>query len=102
MYCQECGHEIPSGQRTCPSCGARSIPRRSSSLAAASFDQALADAKSAAKDLAKLTAKLSQRVAEKAGRAAKDPSSSARRGARRVASELDKAANEIERILRDL
>ena len=99
MYCQHCGHELPGGSRTCPSCHAPVGVSKSSDL---SFDQVVADAKRAAKDLASVTAQIAHRLAGKADRAAKDPSGSAKRGARRLADELDKARIEIEKILNDL
>jgi hypothetical protein len=66
------------------------------------FEQALGDAKRAAKHLAEATARLTKRVVTKAEVAAKDPSGSAKKAAHRVATELDAAAKEIDRILKDL
>jgi predicted nucleic acid-binding Zn-ribbon protein len=104
MYCQQCGRELPAGALTCPGCGSRVYRPWFSLSSDLSFDldQAVADAKAAAKDLASITARISQRVAASAERAAKDPSGSAKRGARRVVDELDKARHEIEKILSEL
>jgi hypothetical protein len=102
MYCQKCGQELPEGKFTCSTCGARTVPSGRLAQTGASFDQAVADAKSAAQALASTTAQLSQRLAAKAERAAKDPAGSAARGARRLSDELEKARKEIERILEEL
>jgi alkylhydroperoxidase/carboxymuconolactone decarboxylase family protein YurZ len=63
---------------------------------------AVRDTKRAAKDLAGATATLSKHLLRTATVAAKTPTASARRAATRVAKELDSAAKDIERILRDL
>ena len=62
----------------------------------------MSDTKRAAKDLASSAAKLSERLLSKAGVAAKDPKGSAKKAAKRVAHELEEAAHEIDRIVRDL
>jgi signal transduction histidine kinase len=67
-----------------------------------SIDQTVEELKRAAKDLATASARLSQRLLEKAGTAAKDPKGTARRAAETASHELDAAANEIRRLLRDL
>ena len=47
-------------------------------------------------------ATLSQRVVDKAADAARNPPAAAKRARRRAAEELEKAAREIDRIIRDL
>ena len=104
MYCQQCGHELPPGANNCPACGSQVVPPAHShrSGATLNLDEAIADAKKAAKDLVSITAQLSERLAAKAERVAKDPSGSAKRGVRRMATELDKARKEIDKILNNL
>ena len=69
-------------------------------------DETLKDAieatRRAAVELASSTVKLTKRVMDKADAAAKDPSGSVRKAAKRAAKEIDVAAREIERVLRDL
>jgi uncharacterized Zn finger protein (UPF0148 family) len=101
MFCQQCGKEIPAGSPTCPACGYFAMPR-GSTHAPGSMEEAVSELKRSAKELARATALLSKRVVEKAGTAAQDPSGTAKRTTRAVAKELDKAAQEIERVLRDL
>lgn len=103
MYCQGCGRELPSGVLTCPACGfATSVPGAAPSARTGSVDELVADLKRTAKELARDAAKLSQRAVDKAGEVARDPSNAAKRVSKKVADELDKAAQEIDRILRDL
>lgn len=64
--------------------------------------EALDATRRAAKDLASSTAKLAKRMAVKAESAGRDPSGAAKKVAHRVAKELDAAAKDIEKILRDL
>jgi hypothetical protein len=71
-------------------------------MARSELEQALGEAKHAAKELAVATARLTKRVVSKAEVAAKDPSGSAKKAAHRVATELDAAAKEIDRILKEL
>lgn len=99
MYCQQCGKELPQGSGACPACGYASGTTSSS---AATFDQLLKETKHAAKDLAATTAQLSKRLLAKARTAAKDPPGSAKKAAHRAAEELESAAREIDRILKDL
>jgi hypothetical protein len=67
-----------------------------------SIEQAVGELKRAAKDFARAAVDLSRRAAKKAEAAAKDPPGSTKRAAQVVSQELDKAAKEIDRILRDL
>jgi hypothetical protein len=71
-------------------------------MGATSIDDALAEVRRAAKEFGRAAADLSQRVVRKAGDAARDPPGSAKKVSRKVAQELDKAAREVDRILRDL
>jgi hypothetical protein len=64
------------------------------------MEEAVSELKRSAKELARATALLSKRVVESAGTAAQDPVGTTKRTTRAVAKELDKAAQEIERILR--
>jgi len=100
MFCQQCGKELPTNGLTCPACGFKTDPPGSAS--SSSTDDVVADLKRSAKELVRATAKLTQRAAEKADVVAKDPKGSAQRVSRKVSEELDRAAKEIERILRDL
>jgi hypothetical protein len=102
MYCQSCGKELPTGSATCPFCGfaAPAPGRRAGS--SSSLDDVLFETKRAAQDLASSAAKLSERLLTKAGYAAKDPKGSAKKAVKRVAEELEGAAREIDRIVRDL
>lgn len=102
MFCPQCGKEIPSGSPTCPACGYLAVPHAPSKGSTGSINDTVAELKRAAKELAQSAAALSGRVVDKAGDAAKDPKGSAKRVTRKVAQELDKASQEIERILRDL
>ncbi len=104
MYCQNCAHELPSGATACPACG-YAVPgmgAHAGSSAASSIDQVLHDTKQAAKELAASAGKLSERLVAKAGTAAKDPAGSAKKAVKRVAHELEEAAHEIDRIVREL
>jgi uncharacterized Zn finger protein (UPF0148 family) len=103
MYCQRCGAVLPAGTMTCPACGfAPAAAPATEPAAPASLEQLLAETKHAAKDLATSTAQLSKRLLTKARTAAKDPSGSAKKVAHRAAKELEAAAREIDRILKDL
>ena len=64
--------------------------------------EALESTRRAAKELAEASARLAKRAVSKAEVAGRDPSGSAKKVARRVAKELDAAAKEVERILKDL
>ncbi len=101
MYCQNCGTELPTGALLCSSCGAH-VPGHPPGKEPASFRQLLEETRRSAHDLADSTTQLTKRLASKAETAAKDPSASAKKAAKRVAKELDAAAREVERILRDL
>lgn len=111
MFCQQCGHEIPSGATACPGCGfvplapppvgpAAAVPPSPGS--SDPVEQILSETKRAAKELAEASARLSKRLVAKAQTAAKDPTGSAKRAAQKVAKELDSAAREIDRILKEL
>jgi HEPN domain-containing protein len=103
MYCQGCGRELPTGNLTCPACGfSNHAPGTAAPPPASSVEDLVADLKRTAKELARDAAKLSQRVVDKAGEVARDPPKSAKRVSKKVAEELDKAAKEIDRIIRDL
>jgi len=102
MYCQGCGRELPAGSRTCPACGFLAEPPPSAASSPGTIEELVAELKRTAKELGRDAAQLSQRVVGKAGEVAKDPPASAKRVTRKVAQELDKAAKEIDRILRDL
>jgi cell division septum initiation protein DivIVA len=102
MYCPQCGKELAPGNLTCAACGFISPAAPAPSAAPPSFEQLVSETKHAAKDLAKSTAHLSKRMFSKAQTAAKDPSGSAKKVAHRAAKELEAAAREIDRILRDL
>lgn len=101
MYCQNCGKELPSGASNCPACGAAvsswPVPPSPDLL-----DQMVSEAKRAAKDLIVATGRISRYAAKEAKAASKDPSGSAKKVAKRVASELEHAASEVERLVRDL
>jgi len=101
MYCQNCGKELHSGALSCASCGAV-VPGVHVGAAPASVKELLAEARRAARDLVSTTTTLSAHLATKAEAAAKDPSGSAKKAVHRVAKELDAAARELDRILRDL
>ena len=66
------------------------------------LNQALYEAKRAAKDLASASANLSKRLLARAEGAAKDPEGSAKKATRLVAKELEAAAKEVDRILKNL
>lgn len=104
MYCQHCGQELPSGALTCPSCGAATPAgaSRSGGSPPPSLEDVLSETKRAAQDLAASAARLSERLLSKAGVAAKDPKGSAKKAVKRVAKELEGAAREVDRIVRDL
>lgn len=101
MYCQNCGKEIASGAYSCASCGAV-VPKSHRGSASTSVHQLVQETRRAARELASATAKLSRGLASKAESAASDPSGAAKKVAHRVAKELDAAAEEIDRILKDL
>ncbi|HKN07014.1 MAG TPA: zinc ribbon domain-containing protein [Thermoplasmata archaeon] len=103
MYCQQCGKEIPSGSPTCPACGFNAMARRPTpSSGSDSIEHFVSETKKAAKELAAAAATLSQRVVDKAAGAARNPPASVKRATRKAAEELEKAAREIDRIIRDL
>ncbi|MFI5419165.1 MAG: hypothetical protein ACHQ2Y_09795 [Candidatus Lutacidiplasmatales archaeon] len=66
------------------------------------IDQAVADTKRAAKELANATARLSGHLLTKAGTLAQDAPGVAKEVGDRVAKELEAAAREVERILKEL
>jgi hypothetical protein len=101
MYCQNCGKEIPSGAYTCTACGAV-VPGSHRGSSVPSVHQLVQETRRAARELASATANLSRHLASRAESAARDPSGSAKKVAHRVAKELDAAADEIDRILKDL
>jgi hypothetical protein len=103
MYCVYCGKEIGDADSKCPGCGkevVRPVPPSGSTRDA--LGQMLADTERAARDLALGAARLSEKVASKAKRAAEDPGEAARKTARRVSEELDRARRDLEKVLRDL
>ncbi len=103
VYCQGCGRELPSGVLICPACGyATPGAGEGASARTGSVDELVADLKRTAKQLGRDAAKLSQRAVDKAGEVARNPPDAAKRVSKKVARELDKAAQEIDRILRDL
>ncbi len=103
MYCQQCGKEIPSGSPICPGCGFNAMAREPApSPGSDSIEHFVSETKKAAKELAVAAATLSQRVVDKAADAARNPPAAAKRARRRAAEELEKAAREIDRIIRDL
>lgn len=67
-----------------------------------SLNDVIDETRRAAKELAEAVAKLTKRAFAKAEAASNDPSLSARKVAQRVAKDLDAAAKEVDRILRDL
>ncbi|MGC2035261.1 MAG: hypothetical protein WA761_07460 [Thermoplasmata archaeon] len=67
-----------------------------------SIEKALEDLTRSVKDLAIATTKVTERVFAKAGSAAKDPSDAMRKMARKMATELDAARQQIENAFRDL
>jgi cell division septum initiation protein DivIVA len=67
-----------------------------------SLKEAIEATRRAAKDLASATAKLAKQMIQKADSAAQHPPESARKVVDRVAKELEAAANEVDRIIRDL
>jgi len=67
-----------------------------------SLKEAIEATRRAATELAAASARLTKRVVAKADGAAHDPTGSAKKVAQRVAKELDAAAKEIDRILKDL
>ena len=66
------------------------------------LEEALGETKKAAQELVRASAELTRRLLGKAERAAKDPKASVERAARRAAQELDAAAREIERLLKEI
>lgn len=102
MYCAQCGKELPQNASACPACGFALHGAPSTPPGGDSVDQVLSETKRAARELAEASARLSKRLVVKAQTAAKDPGGSAKRAAHRVAKELDAAAHEIDRILKDL
>jgi hypothetical protein len=71
-------------------------------MAEDSLKEAVEATRRAAKDLASASARLTKRVLDRAETAAHEPSATAKKAAHRVAQELDAAAKEIDRILKDL
>jgi len=67
-----------------------------------SLRDVLGDVRRASRNLAVATARLTKRIASKAEVAAQNPTDSAKKAAHRLAKELEAAANEVEKILRDL
>ncbi len=103
MFCAQCGKELPPNATACPACGfvstgtdARPGP------ATETLEQILKETKRAAHELAQASARLSTRLVEKAQTAAREPKASAKRAAHQVAQELDAAAREIDRLLKEI
>jgi uncharacterized protein Yka (UPF0111/DUF47 family) len=101
MFCQNCGKKLSAEALSCTACGAV-VPGVHVNSSPASFSELLAETRRAARNLASSTAQLSKHLASKAQRAAKDPSGSAKKAVHRLAKELDAAAREIDKILKDL
>jgi len=101
MFCQNCGKALAAGVLVCAACGA-AVPAHHSGPPTATFSQLLEETRRSAHDLVESTAQLTRRLASKAEVAAKEPSASAKKAVNRVSKELDAAAREIERILKDL
>ena len=111
MYCSQCGRELPGDTATCPACGFSPAAPPSSAGAWSTpppspssdpVEEILNETRKAARELANATARLSKRLVKEARTATKDPSGSAKKAVKRVAQELDSAAKEIDRILKDL
>ncbi len=106
MFCPHCGREAPSGATSCPACGAAlpwTPPPSAGTVGGGdTLESVLHETRRAAQDLGRATARLSKRLVEKAQVAAKNPSGSAKKAAQRVAKELDEAAHEIDRIIKEL
>lgn len=101
MNCPQCGAALPPAAANCPSCGTK-VDRATPPPPPASLEQLLGETKRAARDLASSTAQLSKRLLTKAEIVAKDPTKSAKKVAQRAAKELEAAAREVDRILKDL
>jgi uncharacterized Zn finger protein (UPF0148 family) len=101
MFCQNCGKELPAGANACPACGAV-VPGHVPAGHPASFQQSLEETRRAVRDLIDRTAQLTKRVAARAEDAAKEPSATARKAVDRVTKELDDAARDLERLLKEL
>ncbi|MGB6501106.1 MAG: hypothetical protein WBG19_06885 [Thermoplasmata archaeon] len=71
-------------------------------MTADDLEKALGESKRAAKELAVASARLTRQLLRKAEAAAKDPPGTATKAVKRIAEELDAAAREIDRILKDL
>jgi zinc ribbon protein len=111
MFCSQCGKELPPGAPTCPACGAPVPPApaspsqptpQSTGSSPSTVDQMVAEVKQAAKELIQVSARISRYAVDHAEAAGKDPSGTVKKAAKRVAKELDDAAREVERVLRDL
>lgn len=103
MNCTKCGAGLPQGATSCPSCGASVAGAAPApGPAPASLEELLSETKRAAKDLASSTAQLSKRLFTRAETATKEPRVTAKKVAQRAAKELEAAAREVERILKDL
>jgi ABC-type transporter Mla subunit MlaD len=101
MYCQNCGKELAPGAASCGACGA-GVPGHPTGGEAASLSQLLEETRRAARDLAQSSAELTKRLASRADAVRRDPKGSAKKAVDRAAKELDAAAHEVERILKDL
>ncbi|MGI0132319.1 MAG: hypothetical protein ACREDK_04415 [Thermoplasmata archaeon] len=102
MFCTYCAKEIAPGATTCAACGKPFVPPPPSAPPSATppLDQMAKDMETAAREFAGATARLSKRVLERASIAADDPKGAAKRAAQRVKEELDRAKDDLERILR--
>jgi zinc-ribbon domain len=101
MYCQNCGKELPPDARSCGGCGAV-VPTGHRPKPTPTVHQLVTETRRVARDLMSATAQLSREAAHQAEAAGRDPKGTAKRAAHRVAKELDDAAKEIERILKEL
>ncbi|MCI4335846.1 MAG: hypothetical protein L3K17_01420 [Thermoplasmata archaeon] len=102
MNCDGCGAEHAEGAATCASCGRSLLPPPPGSPGPDPIDGLARDVKAAAKELIVASAKLSKSLAHHAAKAAEDPKGTTKKVAKKVATDLEKAGQEIERALRDL
>lgn len=102
MYCAQCGKPLEAGATVCPSCQYPAAQAPAASPAGPSVDQVVSEMARAAREFGSTVSRLSERVVAKAEAASKDPTGAAKKAAHRAAKELDAAAREIDRILKDL
>ncbi len=103
MFCRWCGTQLADGDEKCPKCGKPvTLPGDAESASQDSVDRIVADTTRAARDFALAASQFTERLATKMRAAAEDPQGTATRTARRVARDLDRAREEIEKALKDL